>query len=62
MRKAERVEERTAFDLVNALFETLPIEEVFLGITEVLGHLEILEREGLAEGEEREGLILYEKA
>ncbi|MFQ5987164.1 MAG: MBL fold metallo-hydrolase [Thermoplasmata archaeon] len=51
--------ERTVFDLVLALFGSLPIHEVFLGITEVLGHLEIVEREGLVEAEEREGLRLY---
>ncbi len=52
-------EERTAFDLVLSLFGTLPIHEVFLGITEVLGHLEILEREGLVEARERKGLRYY---
>ncbi|OGS49394.1 MAG: hypothetical protein A3K68_02610 [Euryarchaeota archaeon RBG_16_68_13] len=36
----------TPFELVDRLFGTLPIEEVLLGVTEVLGHLEILAREG----------------
>jgi glyoxylase-like metal-dependent hydrolase (beta-lactamase superfamily II) len=51
-----RTQESTVFDLVVALFGTLPVHEVFLGITEVLGHLEILEREGLVEARERKGL------
>lgn len=51
--------ERTAFDLVLDLFGTLPIHEVFLGLTEVLGHLEILEREGLVEADERDGWRYY---
>ncbi|MFQ5919329.1 MAG: MBL fold metallo-hydrolase [Thermoplasmata archaeon] len=54
-----RKQERTVFDVVLALFGTLPIHEVFLGITEVLGHLEILEREGLVEARERKGLRYY---
>ncbi|MEE9592314.1 MAG: MBL fold metallo-hydrolase [Thermoplasmata archaeon] len=54
-----RAEERTVFDLVLALFGSLPTHEVFLGITEVLGHLEILEREGQAEADERDGLRYY---
>lgn len=49
----------TAFDLVVALFGSLPIHEVFLGVTEVLGHLEILKREGLLETEERQGVVHY---
>lgn len=38
---------KTPFELVERLFGPLPIEEVLLGITEVLGHLEVLEREGI---------------
>jgi len=37
----------TPFELVERLFGALPMEEVLLGLTEVLGHLEILEREGV---------------
>jgi glyoxylase-like metal-dependent hydrolase (beta-lactamase superfamily II) len=36
----------TPFEIVEKLFGTLPIEEVLLGVTEILGHLEVLEREG----------------
>jgi len=37
----------TPFEIVDKLFGTLPIEEILLGITEVLGHLEVLERGGI---------------
>jgi glyoxylase-like metal-dependent hydrolase (beta-lactamase superfamily II) len=37
----------TPFEIVEKLFGTLPIEEVLLGVTEILGHLEVLEREGV---------------
>ncbi len=51
--------EYTATDLVDHLFGSLPIQEVFLGITEILGHLEILQREGLVESEERDSILYY---
>ncbi len=51
-----------AFDLMNHLLGSLPIEEVFLGITEILGHLEILEGEGLVETEDRDGVLYYVRA
>ena len=35
----------TPFEIVERLFGTLPIEEILLGVTEVLGHLEVLGRE-----------------
>jgi glyoxylase-like metal-dependent hydrolase (beta-lactamase superfamily II) len=37
----------TPFEIVTKLFGTLPIEELLLGVTEVLGHLEVLAREGV---------------
>jgi len=37
----------TPFEIAEKLFGTLPIEEILLGITEVLGHLEILGGEGV---------------
>ena len=36
-------EPRTAWQVTHALFGDLPVTEVFLGLTETLGHLEILE-------------------
>jgi glyoxylase-like metal-dependent hydrolase (beta-lactamase superfamily II) len=49
----------TAFELVIRLLGSLPIHEIFLGVTEVLGHLEILQREGIVAAEEREGVVHY---
>lgn len=46
----------TPFEVVEKLFGTLPIEEILLGITEVLGHLEVLEHEGILAHEERGGV------
>lgn len=54
--------EQTVFELVVHLLGSLPIHEVFLGVTEVLGHLEILEREGVVVGEERGGVVYYSLA
>ncbi|MFQ5837252.1 MAG: MBL fold metallo-hydrolase [Thermoplasmata archaeon] len=51
--------ESTPFELAIHLFGSLPIHEVFLGLTEVLGHLEILQRENLVAVDEREGLDYF---
>ncbi len=55
-------EPATAFDLVVRLFGTLPLEQVFLGVCEVLGHMEILQDEGLVTASEKEGRLLFERA
>lgn len=49
----------SAYDLVQVLFGDLPTQELSLGITEVLGHLEILLREGRATAEEVGGVLHY---
>lgn len=54
-----RQKPQQAFDLVNHLLGPLPIQEVFLGVTEVLGHLEILEGEGQVQSEEDRGVDYY---
>ncbi len=54
-----RTRRYSAFDLVTHLLGSLPIQEVFLGVTEVLGHLEILQREGLVLAEDRGGVTRY---
>lgn len=38
---------RTPFQIMNQLFPELPDSELFLAISEVMGHLEVLEEEGL---------------
>ena len=39
---------QTPFQIMNALFPGLPADELFLAISEIMGHLEILEEDGLA--------------
>lgn len=48
----------TPFELMERLFGPLPIEEVLLGMTEVLGHLELLEHEGTVGREDRSGVTV----
>ncbi len=50
---------QTPFDLVIGLFGTLPIQEVLLGVTEVLGHLEVLTSEGLVASDEKPGQLVF---
>jgi len=50
---------QTPFDLVGGLFGTLPIQEVLLGVTEVLGHLEVLTAEGLVVSDEKSGQRVF---
>jgi glyoxylase-like metal-dependent hydrolase (beta-lactamase superfamily II) len=40
---------RTPFQVMNRLFPKLPASELFLAISEIMGHLEVLEEEGLVE-------------
>ncbi len=53
--------DRTTMEMVNHLFGSLPVQEIFLGVTETLGHIEIFEREGLVDSKEREGTLFYTK-
>lgn len=55
-------EPHSAMALVERLFGRLPPEEIFLGVTEVLGHVEILEREEEIEAEERDGVLYYRRS
>lgn len=50
------------FDLMVETFGTLPIQEIFLGVTEVLGHLEVLEIEGAVVVDEKAGHRVYRLA
>lgn len=50
----------TAFDLTTMLYGMLPIQEIFLGFSEVLGHLEALREEGRIVRREREAVVTYE--
>jgi hypothetical protein len=49
---AELLEESgpaTAYDLMREMFSGLPTTEVFLGMSEVIGHLDLLEDDGRVE-------------
>ncbi|MFQ5884060.1 MAG: MBL fold metallo-hydrolase [Thermoplasmata archaeon] len=54
-----RKEELTAFELMNRVFGIISIEQVLMGLGEILGHLEILAEEKAVETKEKEGLIYY---
>lgn len=53
---------QTPFDLVGGLFGTLPIQEVLLGVTEVLGHLEVLATTGAVVVGEKGGQSVFSLA
>lgn len=55
-------EGRTPYDLIAILFPKLPVSEVWLGFAEVVGHLELLEREGAVRREEAGDTIRYVRA
>jgi glyoxylase-like metal-dependent hydrolase (beta-lactamase superfamily II) len=52
-------EELTAFELMIRLFGNMSIEQVLMGLGEILGHLEILEDKKMVKTEERDGLVYY---
>jgi glyoxylase-like metal-dependent hydrolase (beta-lactamase superfamily II) len=51
--------EKTPFEIAMDLFPGLPPFEVFLGISEAVGHLEILREKGMVRVTEREGVDYY---
>jgi glyoxylase-like metal-dependent hydrolase (beta-lactamase superfamily II) len=51
--------EKTPFEIALDLFPNVPPFEVFLGISEVVGHLEILRERGLVSVKEKEGKDYY---
>jgi glyoxylase-like metal-dependent hydrolase (beta-lactamase superfamily II) len=52
-------EELTAFELMNRVFGPMSIEQVLMGLGEILGHLEILEEKKEVKTEKKEGLVYY---
>jgi glyoxylase-like metal-dependent hydrolase (beta-lactamase superfamily II) len=50
----------TAYDLMEELFPDLPMTEVFLAMSEVIGHLDLLEDEGRVRIAETDGVWRYE--
>ncbi len=51
--------ERTLFELAQILFPKMDIVNAFLALSEVLGHLDILEMEGRARQVRRDGLVYW---
>lgn len=52
---------RTAYDLTLGLFPQLPTAALFLGLSEVVGHLDVLEtQQRVREREDDDGLVRYE--
>ena len=52
----------TAVDVMNGLFEDLPATEQFSGMSEAIGHLDVLEGRGRVKRREQGGMVVYERA
>ena len=52
-------EKKTSFEVMDRLFEDLPREKYFFGMSEAIGHLELLVHEGRAEKLENGGKVEY---
>jgi glyoxylase-like metal-dependent hydrolase (beta-lactamase superfamily II) len=50
---------QTAYEICNILFPDLSLIDTFLGLSEVIGHLDVLEAEGRVVREEGDGLTRY---
>ncbi|WP_435154394.1 MBL fold metallo-hydrolase [Haladaptatus sp. DFWS20] len=51
----------TAFDVMCSLFEDLPATEYFSGMSEAVGHLDVLEERGKVTQHEQGGVVVYEE-
>jgi hypothetical protein len=49
----------TAFELCNILFPTLKSFDIFLGLSEVIGHLDVLQVQGRVRTQVTDGIIRY---
>jgi glyoxylase-like metal-dependent hydrolase (beta-lactamase superfamily II) len=66
-RRSERVRElvdgpTTPVEVMEGLFDDLPVTEQFPGLSEAVGHLDVLEERGAVVRREQGGLVLYEPA
>jgi len=53
---------RTAADVIALLWRNLPVTQSYLALSEVLGHIDLLERDGLVRAVERDdGVIVWER-
>lgn len=53
---------RTPYEACQVMFPNLAEDDIFLGMSEVIGHLDVLEEEGRVVAEKRGGLLYYEAA
>jgi glyoxylase-like metal-dependent hydrolase (beta-lactamase superfamily II) len=51
----------TAMDVMEGLFDDLPLTEYFPGMSEAIGHLDVLERRDEVERSERGGVVVYQR-
>ena len=51
--------EKTTFEVAMDLFPGVPSFEIFLGISEAVGHLDILKEKGIVKLKEKEGRDYY---
>jgi glyoxylase-like metal-dependent hydrolase (beta-lactamase superfamily II) len=51
----------TAVDVMEGLFGELPVTERFPGMSEAIGHLDVLEERGRVQRREEGGLVVYER-
>jgi glyoxylase-like metal-dependent hydrolase (beta-lactamase superfamily II) len=52
----------TAVEVMEGLFDDLPATEVFSGMSEAIGHLDVLEERGRVTSREQGGMVVYEPA
>lgn len=53
---------RTASDIADQLWRSLPVTQAYLALSEVLAHLDLLERDGLVrEAERDDGVVVWER-
>ncbi|MFC7079780.1 MBL fold metallo-hydrolase [Halorussus caseinilyticus] len=52
----------TAVEVMNELFEDLPATEYFSGMSEAVGHLDVLDERGEVESREQGGVVVWEVA
>jgi glyoxylase-like metal-dependent hydrolase (beta-lactamase superfamily II) len=50
---------RTAADMTGVLWRQLPVTQAYLALSEVLGHLDLLARDGLVHEAERDGRVVW---
>jgi hypothetical protein len=53
---------RTAHDIAREMWRDLPVTRHYLALSEVLGHLDLLVRDGLVREAERDGVAVWERA